>query len=597
MCQICGQPDFIRCNCQSQQPLCNQCAPNNVCGGGFMDSSCVIYHLLNQSPTKLINLGLSNGTPVETVLESIDTYLGKIKGTFIVPENTNSINLILVPDGFGNSDLFANLNISHQSGNTAIINSDGLYVPDLRDWKVKINSTDFPGYLLDKVVGGTDGIVSISAILDPSGSNLVAFLPSIDIIALANNTLFDLTLAHNSYFVSQLISPDSGNIIIQHSNGLYATSGSTTVISPDAGNIIVQHSNGIYASGATENANNGLSVSANIIQLGGSLIKDTTIDFASAHQLNFINSPFFNIGGSASLAGAELVFVNDLNSASIIPIALNVQSTRTLSNSVAYLGSNAFLEIVGPTFTQTGSTFNDASAGQLWWNASGDQIMATGQGNSYSGINGVVIKSGSTNLSGNITSGGYFSCFATNSGNISDMAGVRIAGLQVAPSGTFGPSFTGTLTNYYGLYVEDIPGSAYGSRITNKYGAFINGSGGGFENVVVQDWTVTSDERIKENILPLKYGIDEVKQLQPVYFNFIDDETKDLNIGFIAQEVEKILPEAVSKKPLKGFDDFRLLDKNVIYATLVNAVKQLISITDSLNYRIASLEEKINKSN
>jgi hypothetical protein len=58
-----------------------------------------------------------------------------------------------------------------------------------------------------------------------------------------------------------------------------------------------------------------------------------------------------------------------------------------------------------------------------------------------------------------------------------------------------------------------------------------------------------SDFRLKKNIVTLSNGIDTILGLNPVKFNWLDNYVKDENnkdlLGFIAQEVVKIIPEAV----------------------------------------------------
>ncbi len=61
------------------------------------------------------------------------------------------------------------------------------------------------------------------------------------------------------------------------------------------------------------------------------------------------------------------------------------------------------------------------------------------------------------------------------------------------------------------------------------------------------NWTSTSDRRLKENIVETSYGLDEILRLSVKEFNFRTTKEKDKKIGFIAQEVYKVIPEIVQK--------------------------------------------------
>jgi hypothetical protein len=55
----------------------------------------------------------------------------------------------------------------------------------------------------------------------------------------------------------------------------------------------------------------------------------------------------------------------------------------------------------------------------------------------------------------------------------------------------------------------------------------------------------TSDIRLKENINTLSYGLNEIMQLNPVSYTWIDRPEKGTKLGLVAQEVLSIIPEAV----------------------------------------------------
>jgi hypothetical protein len=59
-------------------------------------------------------------------------------------------------------------------------------------------------------------------------------------------------------------------------------------------------------------------------------------------------------------------------------------------------------------------------------------------------------------------------------------------------------------------------------------------------------WTAASDSRIKKNIVNSNYGLATVLKLRPVEYNLISNDLRQ--VGFIAQEVQKLVPEVVTGK-------------------------------------------------
>ena len=58
-------------------------------------------------------------------------------------------------------------------------------------------------------------------------------------------------------------------------------------------------------------------------------------------------------------------------------------------------------------------------------------------------------------------------------------------------------------------------------------------------------FNTSSDYRLKENVVPMTGSIDRVKALNPSRFNFIADADTTVD-GFLAHEVEAVVPEAIS---------------------------------------------------
>ena len=92
--------------------------------------------------------------------------------------------------------------------------------------------------------------------------------------------------------------------------------------------------------------------------------------------------------------------------------------------------------------------------------------------------------------------------------------------------------------------------------------------------------TNPSDKRLKDNITPITYGLNEVLQLNPVSFDWKNDNNKNKQFGFIAQEVQEVMPEAVIEGEYLG------LEKDAIYTALVNAIKEQQKQIDELKAKI-----------
>ena len=106
-------------------------------------------------------------------------------------------------------------------------------------------------------------------------------------------------------------------------------------------------------------------------------------------------------------------------------------------------------------------------------------------------------------------------------------------------------------------------------------------------------WTTYSDARIKSNQQQLSYGLKEVLQLQPKSylhhsseyaedgsFKMKGNQTKQ-TIGFIAQEVQKIIPEIVYQ-PQDESQDLWSMDYEKLVPVLTKAIQEQQEMIESL---------------
>jgi hypothetical protein len=118
-------------------------------------------------------------------------------------------------------------------------------------------------------------------------------------------------------------------------------------------------------------------------------------------------------------------------------------------------------------------------------------------------------------------------------------------------------------------------------------------------DIIANSIAGSSDIRYKTNIRTVENALDKVKSLRGVYFNwdqkaFPNKEFSDkTEIGFIAQEVEKVLPEVVTKD--KTPQEYRSVKYDKVVALLVEAIKEQQKQIDSLTIKVNNLSKKRNR--
>ena len=112
-------------------------------------------------------------------------------------------------------------------------------------------------------------------------------------------------------------------------------------------------------------------------------------------------------------------------------------------------------------------------------------------------------------------------------------------------------------------------------------------------------WTISSDRRIKEDIVDadLDTCLENVKKLKLKYYKLRDDIIeldpmfKDAHrLGWIAQEVEEVLPKCVTTIPEQyGLVDVKNLDTDQIYTNMFGAIQKLIKENEVLKVQLSSV--------
>lgn len=164
----------------------------------------------------------------------------------------------------------------------------------------------------------------------------------------------------------------------------------------------------------------------------------------------------------------------------------------------------------------------------------------------------------------------------------------------------------GTGTICYGVYGKGngfaINYGVYGATAINT--SFVGSAAGYFQGDLTYTGTLNnpSDKKLKKSIIDVKDGMELIMNLRPVNYNFKTNDYNYMNLpegkqwGFVAQEVEKILPNLVQenlhpKEPNNKSSEMEYLEyKSINYIGLIPVLTKAIQ---EQHQAITDKEEKI----
>jgi hypothetical protein len=220
------------------------------------------------------------------------------------------------------------------------------------------------------------------------------------------------------------------------------------------------------------------------------------------------------------------------------------------------------------------SNFSNSTTGYLqiargWESNSGfiEFLQANGTRKGYIGFGGdtvafQLIGEGSRSIE--LATNSVIQMTITSSGNVGIGTGTPSVRLQVMNGGQSTARIYGNSNAIY----TDWP-SGWGGGL-NTYDISCAG-------IYYSTLSQRSDARKKENVNQYTRGLSEVLQLNPVSFNWKEYNQTETQYGFIAQEVEQIIPEIVNEDS-EGYKNI----KHAYIPILVNAIKELQSQIDQI---------------
>ena len=125
------------------------------------------------------------------------------------------------------------------------------------------------------------------------------------------------------------------------------------------------------------------------------------------------------------------------------------------------------------------------------------------------------------------------------------------------------------------------------SSTSPSYGMYVNRGIYATENIVAY-----SDRRAKENIITIDNALDKVMNIRGVFYNRINDEKKVQQIGVIAQELEPVVPQAVTYCDVN--DEYGVSYGNLA-GLFIEAIKEQQQTINTQAAEISLLKEELQK--
>jgi len=346
---------------------------------------------------------------------------------------------------------------------------------------------------------------------------------------------------------------------------------------------------------------------------------------------------FANTTGSNNVAIGDQAMLS--NTTGSLNTAIGTQalvSNTTASNNTAVGYQAGYSNTTGYENTYIGTTSGYGSTIGVQNSAVGkDVLYANTSGSCNAGLGYAALRLNTTG--GNNTALGYESLFnnttASNNTAVGYQAGYSnttgtsntylgyIAGTSATGSGNTFIGFSAGNGATSGAYNTSL-GYAAGNNLTTGTGCVYigvnpyNGASGAASNEIVicsvsiggkgtntgfispnggamyqgnnsTLWSITSDQRIKENIVTLENGLSTIIALRPVEFDYI--ETKKHDISFIAQEYQKVLPNQVSEHAA-SLAEKEITGVDTLLGLTPNLIPYLVAAIQELNAKVTALE-------
>ena len=429
-----------------------------------------------------------------------------------------------------------------------------------------------------------------NAALPKAGGTMTGNIVSGDNVKATYGTGADLEIYHDGSD-SKIVDKGTGNMLLLTNGNFYVQNeaGSKTIIRGDVdGAVKNYYDNNLRL----ETTNAGVSVTGSITPTGSiTHASDLNLDAASDIVLDADGGKIrFRDAGTeigrividnsqdleivSSVADKDLKFKGNDGGSTITALTLDMSAAgaATFGSYVDLQTNNLYLS------DSAKANFGSSEDLQIYHDGQHSYVHDTGSGNLFLRGEQIILKSQTDNDD-------YMKC--NENGNVelyysnakkleTETGGVSVTGSVWASAGRFGLDSNDHI---------DIETTTIQFKLNGNEEMRLEADGDlHVDGDVIAYSTTVSDERLKENIEVVEGALDKVKELKGVTFTRKQDGVE--SAGVIAQDVEKVLPQAVKHKalPLQTGNDelFKTVQYDALHALLIESIKELTAKVEKL---------------
>lgn len=141
------------------------------------------------------------------------------------------------------------------------------------------------------------------------------------------------------------------------------------------------------------------------------------------------------------------------------------------------------------------------------------------------------------------------------------------------------------------LFLNAHGGNVYVGSTTATEKLTIGSSGDG-TRAIANAWLTYSDATKKTNLMPIPHVLSKIQQINGYYYYWNTGMDTTRQIGFLAQEIEKVFPEITVHGVNDKGEDYYGVDYSKMTPVLVEALKELLQRIEHLEKEIENLKEE-----